>query len=310
MSTQTVEHIRDLLIDRLVSGQYPVGSQLPTVRALADEIGAHRNTVAKAYGALADMGHVSLRQGRGTYVTSLHNLETQTSLSTLFFEDLDRLVAYARRIGVPESDLRSAFDEQIAMRYASRPIRAAMVECNVEDIDAAIAEVKQATGARLHPLLLDDLRTDPLHASEGYSVIVTSLFHIKEVNALLNVAPSPVPVVSLYTQPDEEALRRIAEIEPDAHIGIVANNVEGARRFAAQVRSVTVAESTLLLAPSDAEIRALAAQVDVFVSSRSQFDTLRRLALDVPIIELPFHVSPQSVAYLVERLGNRTHTAA
>lgn len=302
MSTQTVEQIRDLLIDRLVSGAYPIGSRLPPVRSLAEEVGAHRNTVAKAYGILAEMGLVSLRQGKGTYVTSLHNLETQISLSTLLLAELDRLVANARRIGILEPELSRAVRASVDAHYAQAPKPGAMVECNVGDIQSAIAEVAEATGTRLQPLLLDNLRADPEAAVRAYGLIVTSLFHIKEVSALLAPFASPAIVVSLYTQPDEEALRRIAAIDPDAHVGIVANNVEGAQRFAAQVRAYTAAETTLLLSPGEEQVRDLAARVDVFVSSRSQMERLRGFHHSVPIIELPFHVSSQSIAYLMERL--------
>jgi DNA-binding transcriptional regulator YhcF (GntR family) len=302
VSAQTVEQIRDILIDRLVSGAYPIGSRLPPVRALADEIGAHRNTVAKAYSLLAEMGLVSLRQGKGTYVTSLHNLETQVSLSSLLMDELDRLVANARRIGLAEDDLKSAFAARVTTHYAQQPRRGAMVECNMGDIQSAIDEVAETTGIRLQPLLLDDLRQDPRAATQRYGVIVTSLFHIKEVSALLEPQAAPSMLVSLYTQPDEEALRRIAAIDADAHVGIIANDVEGARRFAAQVRAYTAAETTLLLSPSQDEIFDLAARADVFVSSRSQRERLERLNLSVPIIELPFRVSQQSMAYLMERL--------
>ncbi len=302
MSTQTVEQVRDLLIDRLVNGQYPIGAKLPPARALAEEVGAHRNTVAKAYGMLAAMGLVSLRQGKGTFVTSLHNLETQVSLASLLVEELDRVVAGARRIGMSEEELRRTFDEKVARRYTARPLCGAAVECNQEDIQNMIAEVESATGARLCPLLLDDLRADPQGTTREFDLIVTSLFHIKEVNVLLNAIGAPATVVSLYTQPDEEAMRRIAEIEPGARVAIVASNVEGAQRFAAQVRSFTSAETTLLLSPSDAAIRERAAQVDIFVTSRSQFARLQRLHLPVPILELPFHISQQSIAYLTERL--------
>jgi len=302
----TAEQIRDLIIDRIVSGHYPIGSRLPPVRTLADEIGAHRNTVAKAYGALEEMGLVSMRQGRGTSVVSLQSLGTQVPLANLLFKDIEKLIAHARRIGISEHRLREVLEETIAASYRRQPLPPAMVECNAEDILAAVYEVESATGVRMHSLLLDDLRADPQAATKGFSVIVTSLFHIKEVNALLQSVSSPVPVVSLYTQPDEEALRRIAEIEPSSHIGIVASNVEGARRFAAQVRAFTLADTTLLLSPTTEEIVELTERVDVIVSSRSQFERIRSMQVQIPIIELPFHVSQQSIGYLLERVHERS----
>ena len=70
MGQLSAHAVRDIVIDRLASGAHPIGSKLPTSRELAAEIGAHRNTVAKAYQELANLGLVSVRQGRGTYVVA------------------------------------------------------------------------------------------------------------------------------------------------------------------------------------------------------------------------------------------------
>jgi GntR family transcriptional regulator len=50
------------------SGRLRPGDQLPTVRALADELGLNFNTVARAYRLLHQAGVVSAQRGRGTYV--------------------------------------------------------------------------------------------------------------------------------------------------------------------------------------------------------------------------------------------------
>src|SRR5574338_663167 len=45
------------------------GDQLPTVRALAQELRVNFNTVARAYRLLDEAGVISTQQGRGTYIT-------------------------------------------------------------------------------------------------------------------------------------------------------------------------------------------------------------------------------------------------
>ncbi|MBT3339172.1 MAG: GntR family transcriptional regulator [Anaerolineae bacterium] len=62
-------------IEQLVSGGIlQVGDQLPTVRALAQELRVNFNTVARAYRLLDEAGIISTQQGRGTYI-----LETKAS---------------------------------------------------------------------------------------------------------------------------------------------------------------------------------------------------------------------------------------
>src|SRR4051812_39123473 len=61
----------DQIVERIRSGTFPAGFRLPPTRALAKEVGAHRNTVVRVYEDLEASGFVSCTVGRGTYVLSL-----------------------------------------------------------------------------------------------------------------------------------------------------------------------------------------------------------------------------------------------
>ena len=52
------------------AGRLADGARLPTIRALASDLGVHRDTVGLAYEALAAEGVVEARVGRGTFVRS------------------------------------------------------------------------------------------------------------------------------------------------------------------------------------------------------------------------------------------------
>ena len=58
---QIVDGLRTALVD----GVFAEGTQLPTVRELAMELGVHHNTVAEAYRVLADEGWLELGRRRG-----------------------------------------------------------------------------------------------------------------------------------------------------------------------------------------------------------------------------------------------------
>lgn len=64
------EQVRRQIADGAADGSLPAGHQLPTVRALAAELGLAANTVAKAYRALESDGIVATRGRAGTSVTS------------------------------------------------------------------------------------------------------------------------------------------------------------------------------------------------------------------------------------------------
>ena len=56
---------------QIASGILKPGHQLPTVRALAEELRVNFNTVARAYRILDEARIISTQQGRGTYITEI-----------------------------------------------------------------------------------------------------------------------------------------------------------------------------------------------------------------------------------------------
>jgi DNA-binding transcriptional regulator YhcF (GntR family) len=133
MRNLSAHDVRDLIIDRITHGIYPLGSKLPTTVELASETGAHRNTIAKAYRALADVGLITLKQGRGSFVSSLVGPENQSAISVQIQGQIAESLRKARGLGIPEAELRQAIDEQITASYRVNLQRAAFVECNLED---------------------------------------------------------------------------------------------------------------------------------------------------------------------------------
>jgi DNA-binding transcriptional regulator YhcF (GntR family) len=60
--------ISDQIGAQIMSGQLAPGSELTTIRALAEQLCVNRNTVARAYLNLEYAGLVRKRRGAGTYV--------------------------------------------------------------------------------------------------------------------------------------------------------------------------------------------------------------------------------------------------
>jgi len=65
--------VRRRLIYYIVSGQFSVGEQLPTVRELASQLGINYNTVNKVYQDLERDGYIVTKRGKGTFVAELDN---------------------------------------------------------------------------------------------------------------------------------------------------------------------------------------------------------------------------------------------
>jgi DNA-binding FadR family transcriptional regulator len=62
------------LREQITSGEWPVGSRIPTEPELVEQLGVARNTVREAIRALAHNGLLDIRQGSGTYVAATSEL--------------------------------------------------------------------------------------------------------------------------------------------------------------------------------------------------------------------------------------------
>ncbi len=100
---QIVDGLRILL----VSGKLPPGSELPSVRRMALDLGVHFNTVAEAYRILAEEGWFDLRRGRGARVVSRDAPAASEEQLEEFRHRLRALVAEMLAKGTPATQLRT-----------------------------------------------------------------------------------------------------------------------------------------------------------------------------------------------------------
>ncbi|MEU2153424.1 FadR/GntR family transcriptional regulator [Streptomyces sp. NPDC019396] len=70
LSDQVITQLRN----QITSGEWPVGSRIPTEPELVEQLGVARNTVREAVRALAHNGLLDIRQGSGTYVIATSEL--------------------------------------------------------------------------------------------------------------------------------------------------------------------------------------------------------------------------------------------
>ncbi|WP_406228596.1 FadR/GntR family transcriptional regulator [Streptomyces anthocyanicus] len=68
------EQVIAALRQQIASGEWPVGSRIPTEPELVEQLGVARNTVREAVRALAHNGLLDIRQGSGTYVVATSEL--------------------------------------------------------------------------------------------------------------------------------------------------------------------------------------------------------------------------------------------
>ena len=99
---------------QVVGGILRPGDQLPTVRALAEELRVNFNTVASAYRILDEARIISTQQGRGTYITEIPPPNVPERLRRETVETLtQRYINEARRLDFSRDEINKIMQEQL-----------------------------------------------------------------------------------------------------------------------------------------------------------------------------------------------------
>src|SRR5512138_1666930 len=108
--TQIVNQVQT----QVAGGVLKSGDQLPTVRALAEELRVNFNTVARAYRILDEARIISTQQGRGTYITEIPPPKVTEKLRQEALETLtQRYIAEALRLDFSKEEIREVIKNQL-----------------------------------------------------------------------------------------------------------------------------------------------------------------------------------------------------
>ena len=109
------EQVIAALRAQITSGEWPVGSRIPTEPELVEQLGVARNTVREAVRALSHNGLLDIRQGSGTYVVATSEL---AGVMQRRFAEAD-----PRHIAELRSTLESAAARLAAERRTEKDLR-------------------------------------------------------------------------------------------------------------------------------------------------------------------------------------------
>jgi len=108
----------------LVSGTFPVGEPLPTVRQLAVDLGVHHNTVAEAYRVLSDEGWLALRRRHGAIVLDRSRPTPPRQARTSLVQRLRELTAEAQAAGLSPGVIAESMRSIARQLAAEKPTKA------------------------------------------------------------------------------------------------------------------------------------------------------------------------------------------
>jgi len=106
--------IANQIQSQLANGILQPGDQLPTVRALAEELRVNFNTIARAYRLLDEAHIISTQQGRGTFITEKPPPEVNERLRYESLQALtERFISEAVRLGFAKGEIAQMVKDEL-----------------------------------------------------------------------------------------------------------------------------------------------------------------------------------------------------
>lgn len=97
----------------VAAGELRAGDALPSVRALASQLRINPATVAQAYRELESDGTVEMRQGAGTYVSTVPTERKRRDRAAEARRLVRDLLAEGARLGITADDLSRALNDAL-----------------------------------------------------------------------------------------------------------------------------------------------------------------------------------------------------
>lgn len=279
----------------IMSGNYPAGSTLPSIRDLTAELGIHRNTVHRVYLELQASGLLVSRPGKGVFV----NEAWSDSVSTKEMNAVDALIGRAfdeaAALGISPITLVKLAGQRAPSFDARNPV-IAFVECTAHQSQECARDLANSFGVHVQHLLLDDLRAKPKALPANLKHVVTSVFHYDEVRSLIRSADRKVhPVTYDLHSVTRKALRELPE---NRRLGFICHDANTEEVVGAQILE-RVPDGVLvgcanLEAPEHA--LALIKKVDtVMLTGPASAFCIKHCTPEHELLELHFALSPTSV---------------
>lgn len=106
------QQIADSICDKIVSGEYPVGSKIPSVREHAAAVGVNQNTIMRTYMELQRENIISNQRGIGFFVTESAPQQIINLRKEEFFQlHLPEFIRQVKLLNLSREELKPLFDQ-------------------------------------------------------------------------------------------------------------------------------------------------------------------------------------------------------
>jgi DNA-binding transcriptional regulator YhcF (GntR family) len=295
----TAEEIKRAISGRISSGVYPPGKPLPSLRQLAEELGANRNTIQKACQSLIARGILEARVGRQAPV--VRRVPEPGGIAEQFREQARAAIWEAMAGGMPRSlalsDLRALVDQV----YGDARLRIRFLECNEYESAVMGREIARLIDIPVEWGLTNELVDSPHRLGEGHDLIVTTFHHLAEVRQAL--PPYVEKIVGVDTRLAPETLLGIARLTR-RRLGLVCTLADTARMLQHIILSYQPGcQIELALIDEPDQVRRVAQTCDHLLVTYNCVELCEILAGRSADVVIEFRIDDQSITFLRERIS-------
>ena len=97
------------------SGALKPGEALPCIRPLAEELRVNRNTIAKAYSELENMGVIETIPGKGCFLKQNNSPLRKDVRRKMLIEEIDQAIVQAHHLQVSGDEFLEAVRQRLAV---------------------------------------------------------------------------------------------------------------------------------------------------------------------------------------------------
>ena len=106
------QQIADNICDKIISGKFPAGSKIPSVREQASSMGVNHNTIMRTYMELQRENIISNQRGVGYFVTEEASKQILKLRKDEFFQyELPEFIRQVKLLKLSSEELKPLFDE-------------------------------------------------------------------------------------------------------------------------------------------------------------------------------------------------------
>lgn len=303
------QQITDAICADIKSGRLTAGTQLPTVRDLADQLGVARGSVKRAYDELEKNKLIEKSQGKGTFVA--YRPMDSESRKVRAVALIDQLLDQLEEMDFSDREINIYLGLKLREHAQRRSkLKVALLDCNPEVLGQLGEQLREMFQIDLYTFLLHEVLAYPYKIDEDIKLILVPVVH---ADVFEQTGVSTEKTVRIALRPTAAMITGIVKIPEEAQVGILC----ASERFGMIVENVcsSYTEHVHIAAPCRMDD---ASAVDAYLQGKTTLlvpggfelyaddavtELIRQFRHDHSLVECSYKIDEGSLIYLKEKIG-------